>query len=208
MFFAILSATEPMVCFRRCPLGNANADRFRLGPGLRHERQTPNPFQGARTGRKTRLVTAVADGRFRQSPIVPHPGRESLHLPGVRMGIPNRLFQPAEETQPAKGMTPKIRGRNRGNVPAPLVNSRLHRRQTERNVRIRQVQQIHESELNSRDPACDGAHHKVAAARISDSLEADMDTPPDDCIRASQGYKLQASAHASGAASSGHEGRS
>ena len=75
------------------------------------------------------------------------------------MGISNGLFQPAEETQPAKGMTPKIRGGNRGNVPAPLLNSRLHRRQTDRNVRIRQVQQVHESELSARDPAYDIAHH-------------------------------------------------
>ena len=113
-----------------------------------------------RPGKETvALVTAVANGRFGQPPIVPHPGRESLHLPGMRMGIPNRLFQPTEETQPAKGMTPKIRGGNRGNIPAPLLNSRLHRRQTDRNVRIRQVQQLHESELSARDPACDVTHH-------------------------------------------------
>ena len=31
--------------------------------------------------------------------------------------------------------------------------------QSDRNVRIRQVQQIRESELSARDPACDVAHH-------------------------------------------------
>ena len=71
------------------------------------------------------------------------------------MGIPNRLFQPAEETQPAKGMAPEVRGGNRGNVPTPLLNSRLYRRKIDRNVGIGQVQQIDEGELSTRDPACD-----------------------------------------------------
>ncbi len=71
------------------------------------------------------------------------------------MGIQNRLIQPAKETQPAKGIAPKIRGRNLGNVPAPRLNSRLHCRQTDRNVRIGQVQQFHEGKLGARDPARD-----------------------------------------------------
>ena len=94
-----------------------------------------------RPGKETvALVTAVADGHFRQPPIVPHPGREGLHLSDVRMGVPDRLIQPAEETQPAKGMAPEIRGRNLGNASAPLLYHRLDCRQTDRNVRIRQVQ--------------------------------------------------------------------
>ncbi len=72
------------------------------------------------------------------------------------MGVPNRLIQPAEKTQLTKGIVPKIRGRNLGMVPVPLLNSRL---QSDRSVRIRQIQQLHESKLGARVAACDVANY-------------------------------------------------